>query len=220
MNFVVIMYYFNILFFTIFGAVKCSILFKEHGILIFNSNNVNESFLLSFVGAFCGSIVGIMFGVLLPVIIPLYVLYENEYLNKSNELDNDDNSSVNCEPEPEEKQESEEEEKQESEEDYWNDSDIPKSFLKPIHITAELAEFLGVDPDTKLPRNEITHKIYKYINENNLKIPENKYVFIPDEKLSKLFELTPDVKLTYNNLQKYLSKHCIKIQETDNNNNM
>lgn len=81
-------------------------------------------------------------------------------------------------------------------------------FTTPTKISDELADFLGIERGTKMARNEITRVINKYIRNNNLQDIKNKRNINPDEKLSRLFKLTPDDELTYFNLQRYLSPHC------------
>ena len=67
----------------------------------------------------------------------------------------------------------------------------PKGLKKPVKLKAELAEFFGV---SKLPRTEITKKLWDYIKSKKLQTksangkPENagKYI-VADAKLLKVF---------------------------------
>ncbi len=70
----------------------------------------------------------------------------------------------------------------------------PKGLKKPVKLKADLAEFCGV---SKLPRTEITKKLWDYIKSKKLQTksangkPENagKYI-VADEKLLKVFKNT------------------------------
>lgn len=58
------------------------------------------------------------------------------------------------------------------------------AFMKPMKLSAELAEVVGKGP---LPRTEVTKQIWAYIKKKNLQDPNNKRNIIPDEKLAKVF---------------------------------
>jgi chromatin remodeling complex protein RSC6 len=70
----------------------------------------------------------------------------------------------------------------------------PKGLKKPVKLKADLAEFCGV---SKLPRTEITKKLWDYIKAKKLQTrsadgkPENagKYI-VADAKLLKVFKNT------------------------------
>ena len=70
----------------------------------------------------------------------------------------------------------------------------PKGLKKPVKLKADLAEFCGV---SKLPRTEITKKLWNYIKSQRLQTktangkPENagKYI-VADAKLLKVFKNT------------------------------
>lgn len=91
----------------------------------------------------------------------------------------------------------------------------PSGFAKPTRISKKLANFLGVSPDTEMPRTQVTKHISAYIKEHNLQNPENKREFKPDKKLGALLGEArfPLVKkqpelgngYSYFNLQSYLS---------------
>lgn len=89
---------------------------------------------------------------------------------------------------------------------------LRKNFLKskfctPTKISNELADFLGKERGTEMPRTEATREINKYIKINNLQDSENKRIINPDEKLAKLFKLNNNDELTYFNIQKYMTPH-------------
>jgi chromatin remodeling complex protein RSC6 len=83
----------------------------------------------------------------------------------------------------------------------------PSKFLTPTKISDELAHFLGKEKGTMLTRSDVTREIQKYIRVNNLQDKENKPNINPDEKLSKLFKLNDGHKLTYFNIQSYITPH-------------
>lgn len=101
----------------------------------------------------------------------------------------------------------------------------PGGFRKPVPISDQMCEFLGVPSGTEMGRTPVTIKINKYIREHNLQNPKNKKSIIPDEKLTDLFYLTnqnpvwvkavnetdPGKKgLNYFNLQRFLKIHFLK----------
>ena len=86
----------------------------------------------------------------------------------------------------------------------------PSGFTKPSVISTELATFLGKPTGTLMARTEVTKEINAYIKSNNLQGKENGRVINPDTKLSKLLKLKKDDKLTYFNLQKFMSPHFPK----------
>ena len=89
----------------------------------------------------------------------------------------------------------------------------PSGFVMPARISDELAHFLEKPIGTELARTEVTRALNRYINANNLKNKDNGRNINADEKLSKLLKLTPDIKLTYFNLQHYMSPHFAKKEK-------
>mgnify|MGYP006153087061 CR=1 FL=1 len=88
-------------------------------------------------------------------------------------------------------------------------------FSKPVEITVELCQFLGLEKDTKIARTDVTKGITKYIKEHKLQGEEDKRVINVDAALKKLLsggekKLCADVPLTYFNLQTYLKRHYPK----------
>ncbi len=70
----------------------------------------------------------------------------------------------------------------------------PKGLMKPVKLKADMAEFCGV---SKLPRTEITKKLWDYIKAHKLQTksangkPENAGRFVvADAKLLKVFKNT------------------------------
>jgi len=91
----------------------------------------------------------------------------------------------------------------------------PSGITKPVAISDELASFLGVQPGTLVPRNEVTKGVSDYIRKNELYDPANRQRFLLQSKPEgvKLWELLgkPEDGITYFNLQRYLKPHYIKV---------
>jgi upstream activation factor subunit UAF30 len=83
-------------------------------------------------------------------------------------------------------------------------------FAKPSLLSDELCDFMGVTRGTSLARTEVTRMINEYIKKNSLQDAEDKRRILPDAKLKKILNLTPEDKLTYFNLQKYMKHHFTK----------
>jgi chromatin remodeling complex protein RSC6 len=93
-------------------------------------------------------------------------------------------------------------------------SDTPSGITKPVAISDELALFLGVEPGTLVPRNEVTKGVSAYVRKYELSDPENRQKFLPGDKpegavLMKLLG-NPTDPVTYFNLQRYLKHHYIQ----------
>jgi len=96
----------------------------------------------------------------------------------------------------------------------------PSGFARPTMITPVLAKFLGIPPEEKIARTEVTKKITSYVKEHNLQQPDNKRVILLKGKHGKALAkvLSPVVDpvsgektdLTFFNLQRYLKHHFIK----------
>jgi len=100
-------------------------------------------------------------------------------------------------------------------------SDTPSGITKPVSISDELARFLGVEPGTLVPRNEVTKGVSAYVRKYELSDPQNKQKFLPGDKpegevLMKLLG-NPDEAVTYFNLQRYLKHHYLpmNVPESD-----
>ena len=99
-------------------------------------------------------------------------------------------------------------------------------FMKKSGISADLAAFLGVAPDTRMSRVEVTSAIQEYITTNNLKSKTNGRVVEPNKELTKLLGYrakdhvdtslnakgqakNPDGALYYWVIQKLIQKHFV-----------
>lgn len=58
-------------------------------------------------------------------------------------------------------------------------------FGAEVHLAPELAEFLDAD---KLPRTEVTKRIWAYIKEHNLQDPSDKRIILCDNALEKVLK--------------------------------
>lgn len=86
----------------------------------------------------------------------------------------------------------------------------PSGFVKPAPISNELADFLGLNHGSEMARTDVTREINKYIREHSLQDSNNGRKINPDTKLSTLLNVTPEIELTYFNLQKYMGPHFPK----------
>ena len=89
---------------------------------------------------------------------------------------------------------------------------------KPVPISDELAEFLGLTKGETQSRQFITKSINAYVKEHDLQNPENRrYILLDSEKGLKLKALLrdPDQPLTFFNIQRYLKVHYPKDESED-----
>jgi chromatin remodeling complex protein RSC6 len=76
------------------------------------------------------------------------------------------------------------------------------AFMKPMNISAELAEVIGAGP---MPRSEVVKALWVYIKKNNLQDPANKRNINADAKLKKVFGGKDIVNMF--EMTKLVSKH-------------
>lgn len=76
------------------------------------------------------------------------------------------------------------------------------AFMKPMTISAELAEVVGAGP---MPRSEVVKKLWVYIKKNNLQDPAKKRNINADENLKKVFGGKATVDMF--EMTKLVSKH-------------
>ena len=86
----------------------------------------------------------------------------------------------------------------------------PSGFVKPTLISAELASFLGKTVGTEMARTDVTREINTYIREHQLQDKSNGRIINADSQLSSLLKVPDGEKLTYFNLQRYMSPHFTK----------
>ena len=101
------------------------------------------------------------------------------------------------------------------------DPDTPRklgALEKPVPITEELAEFLGIAKGEMFSRQFITQSINKYVKDHDLQNPENRrYILLESEAGLKLKALLrdPDQPLTFFNIQRYLKVHYPKVEQEE-----
>ena len=76
------------------------------------------------------------------------------------------------------------------------------AFMKPMNISAELAEVVGKGP---MPRSEVVKALWVYIKKNNLQDPKNKRNINADAALKKVFAGKSVVNMF--EMTKLVSKH-------------
>ena len=86
----------------------------------------------------------------------------------------------------------------------------PSGFVKAARISDELAAFLGVNKGVEMARTDVTKEITAYVKKHELQDPTNGRDINPDAKLKKLLHIGADDKLSYFNLQKFMSPHFHK----------
>lgn len=88
----------------------------------------------------------------------------------------------------------------------------PSGFRKPVHLSLELADFIGVDADALVSRTTATRAVTDYIKGHALQDQPDKRIIKPDPKLQALLKAGPDKVITYFNLQSFLKDHFLKGQ--------
>ena len=87
-------------------------------------------------------------------------------------------------------------------------------FNREQAISPKLREFLGVEEGKLVSRSYVTRAINSYVTEKGLKHPDNGRVLVLDDKLRDLLEPPADTQVTFLNLQKFLSPHYTKVEQT------
>lgn len=105
------------------------------------------------------------------------------------------------------------------------DPNAPKrenALEKPVVITNELCDFLGLAVGEKHSRQTVTKTINKYVKDHDLQNPENRrFILLESDEGLKLKKLLrdPDQPLTFFNIQRYLKPHYVKDDDTNTNTN-
>tara|TARA_Y100000389_G_scaffold189634_1_gene213612 strand:- start:314 stop:793 length:480 start_codon:yes stop_codon:yes gene_type:complete len=90
-------------------------------------------------------------------------------------------------------------------------TNIKSGFVKPVSVSPELAGFLHMSVDDKIPRSVVNKKINEYIKSNNLQVPEFKQTFTLDDTLANIFNLNTGTVVNYFKMQSYLKHHYPKV---------
>lgn len=85
-------------------------------------------------------------------------------------------------------------------------------FNRDQKISEELRTFLGLPEGQLVSRSTVTKSINEYVKANGLKHPDNGRILVLDQKLRDLLKPPADVKVTFLNLQKFLSPHYTKVE--------
>lgn len=91
-----------------------------------------------------------------------------------------------------------------------NGKRAPSGFAKPGDISPELCDFMDKPHGTKMARTEVTKFLTQYIKSNNLQDQSNKRRILCNDELATLLSVTPEVEVTYFNLQKFMKPHFPK----------
>lgn len=81
---------------------------------------------------------------------------------------------------------------------------------KPQKISDKLCEFLGVPAGTDQSYQEVLKGVHGYINEKNLKNPNNGKEVLVDSKLEELLQANGEPVYFFGNLHKLLKPHYLK----------
>lgn len=87
-------------------------------------------------------------------------------------------------------------------------------FNREQAISPKLREFLGVEEGKLVSRSYVTRAINSYVTEKGLKHPDNGRVLVLDDKLRDLLNPPADTQVTFLNIQKFLSPHYTKVEQT------
>jgi chromatin remodeling complex protein RSC6 len=89
-------------------------------------------------------------------------------------------------------------------------------FTKPEIVPEELANFIGIEKGTEMPRTELTKRVYKEIKRRGLFYKNDKRVLRADKEIQKMFKLKDNVNkindpkdkegFNFFNLQTYIAK--------------
>jgi upstream activation factor subunit UAF30 len=80
-------------------------------------------------------------------------------------------------------------------------------FKKPLQISPELSTFLGLGPEDRISRADVTKKMNLYLEAHNLKNGQN---ISMDDTLKKLLNPPAETQITFLNIQKYINPHFVK----------
>lgn len=99
--------------------------------------------------------------------------------------------------------------------------DVPRklgALEKPVAISDELSDFLGLPRGELISRQRVTQGVNKFVKDNDLQNPENRrYILLVSEAGLKLKALLrdPDQPLTFFNIQRYLKPHYPKTESAE-----
>ncbi len=80
-------------------------------------------------------------------------------------------------------------------------------FMKPIEVSEELGNFIGLAPGDLIARTQVTSKINEYCKEKDLQKAKGSPILLPDTPLCKILRVNEGAEITFFNLQKHLKHH-------------
>jgi chromatin remodeling complex protein RSC6 len=80
-------------------------------------------------------------------------------------------------------------------------------FNKPLDVSPQLREFLGLAAGEKISRSQVTTRINAYVTEKGLKSGQNISL---DATLKALLNPPEETGITFLNIQKYINPHYVK----------
>lgn len=89
-------------------------------------------------------------------------------------------------------------------------SNSNSGFMKPKLVSEELCQFLNKPTGSLMSRTEVTRAICEYVRENNLRMPTDNRVIVPDSRLATLLRMKKDETMTYIRLQSKIGHLFIK----------
>ena len=94
---------------------------------------------------------------------------------------------------------------------------VNSGLMKPVLISKELSEFMGVEVGSLQSRVNVTNAVCEYIKTKSLQNPENKREINADAKLAKLlnYKDSNKQKLTYFYIQQLIQSHFLKEVSDD-----
>lgn len=84
---------------------------------------------------------------------------------------------------------------------------------KLLKISKEMAAFAGWGDEELHSRVDVTKVICEYIKKNNIQKENDKRIIILDQRLKDILQYNGD-EITYPHIQKYISKHFFKVENT------
>lgn len=87
----------------------------------------------------------------------------------------------------------------------------PSNLTQPLGISKELAEFLGVPPETTITRSAVTKAINEYAVASGLKLPGNGRIIKLDDRLASLLSKANGFEIPIINVQTHLREHYVKL---------
>jgi len=93
----------------------------------------------------------------------------------------------------------------------------PGGFRKPIKISDEMCDFIGIPKGKRIARTEVSKKLNEYIRNNKLQDENDRRIIVPNEKLLSLFsdDYKDDCRLDFFTMQTYIKHHYIKDDYDD-----